>query len=494
MKPPTVKVQLGNRWAVFDCDPDVQVRLKKFFRYSVPGAQFSEAYRCGSWDGFQNMLQRGRVATGLFLEQQETLGKKFQLILTDERRSPAFKDVTSIRQLRPYQENALVAMISASTCGGLILSGTGTGKTALAAAFFARLQGQALFVCDELALLSQSRAALAKDLGEEVGIVGSGRFELQRVTCATIQTLHKRRHTSVFRKWFRTLEVVIVDEVHVAINKRNADVIQQIAAKAVFGLTATLEVEKPHVHLPAVAMCGPVVFEYPISQGVEDGYLSDGVIYRVEFYDPLTGMAPAYPTLVDGKKVWIKAGSQAAEYRRRVCLNKSRNDCVEGIVREGLRCGRKIVVLVDWKVHLRMLDNRFSDVKHRSLSGEIKPAARLEAMREMDAGELDLILASKVFAKGVDIQSVNLILDCCGLPSRNNAIQRYGRGVRKNQKEKVLFYVDIFDVGNRFEAAGRSRLKALQELGSPIIHEQWKNDAKAVLKAMEEINGPDIPS
>ena len=487
MKPPTVKVQLGNRWAVFDCDPDVQVRLKRWFSYEVPGGTFSEAFRCGSWDGRANMMARGRVAASLFVRRWKELDKKFQLIVTDERKRPEFKTLP-YGELRPYQITGLEKMIAASNCGGIVLVGTGAGKTRMAGALFARLVGNGMFICDELALLEQSRKALEAEIGEEIGVVGRSEFKPRRITVATSQTLHRHRDQGKFKKWFKKIDVVITDEAHVEVNERSVEIIQRMLPLASFGLTATLELSKPHVRLPAIALYGPVVFRYPINEGVKDGYLSDGVICQVGFHDPLMGVAPAYPTLVDGKKVWIEAGSQAAEYRRRVCLNRSRNDCIEGIVREGLRRGRKIVVLVDWKIHLKMLDTRFTDVKHRSLSGAVKSIIRLEAMREMDAGELNLILASKVFAKGVDISEVSMIVDATGLPSRNNALQRYGRGARKAKSRDLLWYVDIADIGNRFSGAGHARLKALKEIGAPIVSVKWCGNPEEILNKIEGVS------
>ena len=426
-------------------------------------------------------MARGRVASGLFLAQRAEIEKKFSLIVTHADDLPFFNPTDwQPGQLRPYQKRAVEAMIQASNVGGIVLSATGSGKTRLAAAYFKLLKGRAVFVCDELALLEQSRTAIEVELGEKVGVVGHSVFQPQRVSVATIQTLHKHRDKSAFRKWFKKMDVVVIDEVHVAVNKRNIDVVQQISPKACFGLTATLQVEKPHIWMPATALCGPVIFSYDIDEGVREGYLSEGVIYCVEFHDPLTGQSPAYPSMVKDQKVWIEAGSQAAEYRRRVCLNKSRNDCVEAIVREGLKRGRRAVVLVEHLLHLRILDKRFSDVKHQTLSGSVEALVRLQAMKNMDAGKLQLILTTRVFGKGVDIRSVDFIVDATGVPSRNNAIQRYGRGARKADSKNGLIYVDISDRGNRFERASQARATALREIGSPMTFVLWSGNAREV--------------
>lgn len=477
---PVVPVRLTNRWATFDCDPDLQSRLKEFFQYEVPGAKYSEAYRCGNWDGCCCLFSRGRVAAGLFLEQQALLKKEFRLQVTDERQAPQFSPASD-DGLRPYQVKALEAMIRASSVGGIVLSATGSGKTKIGGALFKRLKGAACFVVDELSLLEQSRRALEKEVGEEIGVVGRSEFRPQRITVATIQTLHRHRGKSAFKKWFRTLDVLVIDEVHLAINRRNIDVVQQVGPKAVFGLTATLQMEKPHVRMPAVALCGPVIFDYPIQEGVKEGYLSQGVIIAVEFRDPLLGISPGYSYLRGEEEISVRAGTPEAEYRRHVCLNQTRNDCVEKIVREGLKRDRRVVVLVERLLHLKILNKRFQNVKHATLCGDVEAEVRLEAMRAMDAGELKLILTTRVFGKGVDIKAVDMIIDCTALPSRNNVIQRYGRGTRKVTGKAGLIFIDIADRGNRFEGAAHARLHALKEIGAPILRLPWRGSPDEVL-------------
>jgi superfamily II DNA or RNA helicase len=389
-------------------------------------------------------------------------------------------------QIRYYQEAAVKAMIAASNTGGLLLCATGSGKTRIAGEYFACLKGSGCFIVDELALLEQSRRTIQQVIGEEVGIVGKSQFLPQRVTVATIQTLHKHRDKPEFRRWFKGLEVLIIDEIHLALNRRNIDIVQKIRPKAVFGLTATLELEKVHVQFPAQALAGPVLFTYSIEQGTAEGYLTAGVVTRVLFQDPLKGIAPDYWTRVDGKRVRIAGGSRPADYRYRIVLNRARNDCIEELIREGMRRGKRAVVMVEHRAHLQALSRRLKDIHHQVVCGAVKMEERLEAMRQMDAGKLPLILANRVFAKGVDIKSVNLILDATGQPGHNGVLQRYGRGTRKTKGKGGLIYLDIADLGNDFSFAARSRAQAFREIGCPIIEESWTVGARQIFDRSEE--------
>ena len=61
------------------------------------------------------------------------------------------------------------------------------------------------------------------------------------------------------------------------------------------------------------------------------------------------------------------------------------------------------------------------------------------------------------------------IIDATGKPSRNNVIQRYGRGVRQAEGKTELLFYDIADRGNsKFTDAAWARYRALKETGAPI--------------------------
>lgn len=435
------------------------------------------------------MFSRGRVAAGLFLERKSILAEKYILKIADRRVPLQFRNYED-STLRPYQKKAVEAMIESSRTGSIILAATGSGKTRLAADFYKRLIGKGLFIVDELVLLVQSQIEISKALNEKVGVVGNSEFKPERITIATIQTLSKHRTKLAFKKWFDSINAIIIDEVHLALNKRNLDVVQQIRPQAVYGLTATLQIHKPHVWMPAVALTGPVAFEYPIAEGVEEGFLSKGAICCLKFYDPLKGIAPGYLSEMrdrySNEQIFIKEGHPEAEYRYHIACNKSRNDCIEALVREGVKRKRRTVVLVERKLHLSLLSKRLKDIPHEALSGDRSSEERFAAMKAMDAGTLPLILASRVFAKGVDVKSVDFILDGTGNPGRNSAMQRYGRGARKTEGKNGLWYIDISDRESKFKDAAKSRTAALAETGAAVFTIDWKGNASPVFDLLEK--------
>jgi superfamily II DNA or RNA helicase len=465
-----VKVILGNRTARFLCGWEEQIRLKDRFSYLRPGYRFSQRYRSGEWDGTVCLMRRGCVASGLFLDRRALLeGDGFRFEIDDRRQAPKFTD-HEVPGLRDYQRDCVEAMINASSTGGLVLCATGSGKTFMAAAYFSRLIGRGCFVVDELTLLEQARREMEKVTGEDVGMVGRSEFRPGRMTAATVQTLHRHSGKDRFREWFRSLDVLVIDEIHVALNRRTIDVVRAVAPKAVFGLTATLEIEKDDIRLRAAALAGPPIFEYGIGQGVAEGRLSHGEVVQVVFRRD--GMGADYQS----------------EYRRMVSHSKARNSVVEEVVRAGVSRGRKVIVLVERLAHLRILSRRLRDVPHCTLSGKDPQEDRLRAKDAMDDDQLLLILASRIFGRGIDIRKVDMIVDATATRSRSGAIQRYGRGIRTAAGKRPLLFVDIGDDGpphghpgwNRFASCSRSRMGALASLGLPVRRADWDGGASGL--------------
>lgn len=462
----TVNVTLHNRLAHLTSDYPFDA-LRDIFSYRVKGYQFSPKFRLGIWDGYIRLLKRGTIPTGCFLELQKeaetAAGIKFQV--KDERIGCTFSNLPDrlTGSIRTYQTDCVDAMTSAANTGGLILSATGSGKTFVAGAFLSRLQGTACFVVDELTLLEQARTELKAVTQEPIGIVGQSQFQPTRLTVATIQTLHKHRNKPEFQKWYKQLDVLIIDEIHIALNRRNIGIVQQIHPKAVYGLTATLELQKRDVLLRATALAGPVIYRYPLAAGVEEGVLSKGIVCRVRF----THHA-------------VKSNYQS-DYRHLITENGGRNTCIQSLVEESVHRGYRTVVLAERVPHLQILSQRLLHIPHAVVYGKVDSADRMQAKKKMDKGKLPLILANVVFAKGVNIKSIDVIIDATAGRSKNSAQQRYGRGARTFAGKQGLIYLDISDVGNRFQANASSRAKAYATLQIPVVATPWDFDAKKVL-------------
>jgi len=442
--------------------------IDPFFRYKHPSAFWAFKFqrrRWGNdkpWDGYVRFFKRSRVPSGLFLAQRERLVEQFDLSVDDQRQSVSFNPLTNSSWA--FQNECLAKMLKARNHGGLILNATGSGKTRIAGLYFKALRGSGCFVVDELTLLDQARKALSEVIGESVGIIGAGRFSPRRITVATVQTLHRHRHDKEFKLWMRGLQVLFIDEVHLALNKRNLSTVQSINPPVVLGLTATLSLQKAPIRLRAFALTGPVLYEYPYRRGVEEKHLTSGIVIAVD---------------LDRSVGNTESGTHSEAYDRFVVRSKRRNNLIEAIIREAHELGYHTIALVERIRHLKFLSRRVSDVPHRVVYGAKSRSFRRQAKKSFDASRIRLLIANRVFKKGVDIKKVDTMIDGASYRSREDAMQKFGRGVRLCVGKRGLIYYDVGDSGlSPFTKATKYRRGAFRKAGIPVFKYRWTGDVK----------------
>ena len=447
-----IKVRLDNRNAAFlDLTDEQRETLRHELGFFVPSAKFTEVYnkwytdretgeKKRVWNGRKNyLLARDRCAVGLFLairkELAQTLGVRFR-IAYKETIKPLRMSGDATTSDREYQNEAVSAML-ANPCGGLVLKATGSGKTYTTALYLRKITNVAIFVVDELTLLYQAKKELAAHLGEPVGIIGDGKWDLRRVTVCTVQSLHAVsrgkdfERQQAYKAWVKTIDVVIIDEIHLQLNKRNFKVLLAIKPLVRIGLTATLQMTQKIIRFPAFACCGPVLYEFPLTQGVEEGYLANGIVLRAEFeYDGAAYQA-AYTEV----------------YNELITYNDRRNRRIISLAKAAHDCNHAIVIIVDLPKHVEELSKMANNagLPHRTAYGAISVKDRIRACEAFEAGGVRLLVVNRVFTKGINLKKITLMIDGAGLSNPNSALQKYGRGVRTSEGKIGLTYIDIAD-------------------------------------------------
>lgn len=486
-----VQVLLGNRKALF-VRPYPDKEITDLLKYRMPGWEYTPAAKYNGWDGYIGPIKYGAMWSGAFLaykkKMEDELGLEF--VIEDQRK--AFKlarkledDEVFTSKARKYQKECVEALIATNKTGGLILNATGTGKTFCAGLYFRQIAGNVLFVVDELTLLNQAQKEIEKVSGEQVGEIGNMVVKPRRITVATIQTLHRHRQDPEFIPWIRSLQVMIIDELHLALNRRNFQTVRAYRPPVVVGLTATLEMRKKNVAVRAHEMCGPILYSYPLMQGVREGFLSKGVAICVEVRN--NWAAPKFA----GQGGWWKRRQfyrerYPEEYQALIVEGVERNQAIVDLVKQAHKKDKYVILLAERVAHLKELSQAFKKIDHDIVIGERAVEDRIESKAQFERGQLRLLLASKIFTKGVDIKRVDVVIDAAGLKSKNNTQQKYGRGVRLCDGKQGLIYIDIGDIGNRFEKAAKSRRAALKKLGIPVYKVDSELGAERILELAEK--------
>src|SRR5437016_10708904 len=265
--PKTVQIVRANLVYVEskDLPPAMLNRLLRLAAFQNPEFYKAQAMRLSTYDKprviacGQEFAQHIAVPRGCLSETLALLeAHKSRPEVRDERYAGTAIEAEFQGQLRQFQEEA-VAKITAHD-EGILCAPTAFGKTAVAAWLIAKRKVNTLVVVHRQQLLDQwqERLGMFLDLpARSIGHVGGGKAD--RTGCvdvALIQSLYRENEVKDFVAEYGQ---VIVDECHHISAFTFEQVMRQVKAKYVVGLTATPTRKDGH-HPIIYLQCGPVRF------------------------------------------------------------------------------------------------------------------------------------------------------------------------------------------------------------------------------------------
>ncbi len=309
-----------------------------------------------------------------------------------------------------------------------------SGKTECAAALIHLIQVPWLYLAHRSNLVHQTAARFEARTGEVCGVVDADRFEPRRVTAASFQTLYSRIDRPEVGVLLAEAGGVICDEAHVVAAEMMRTVVQRTtAAYWRIGLSATPTDRSDRRTILTVGALGPVIHVQKAEPLIQRGFLARPDI-----------------TMVRCDQTWDAKGRRrawASVYRDLVVRSKARNTI---IVDEASRCPRPVIVFVDAVEHGKTLAKCLEVAGLRTVyvDGSTSTSARDATIRAAEHGRLDAIVATVVFAEGVDIPSLRSVVIAAGKKSVIRALQRIGRGSRPRPGKTSFVVIDIDDRGD----------------------------------------------
>lgn len=472
-----VEVFQENRWAyLIPSSAEEREFLFDYYSFFAPSARYDRRYKLFlwakqkaeaqgdteipkvGWDGKIRMYKDGRVPAGLFRATKAELKTKLRLKVHCK-----FPHVKLRKAELPTDKYRFQGLCARAMCrathrgGGIVLAATGSGKTKTASDYFRCVpEYECLFVVDTLDLLHQSAKELEQWLREPVGIVGEGTCVLERVTVATSQTLSLHKKDRKFSQWFKRIQIVLVDELHEQMGRRNFKVLEEIEPIACFGLTATLELGRKPVRMKAWSFCGPVVFSFPIMEATERHIVTEGKVLQLLF------------PRVDSEATYKGMQGYLDEQSLEVLKNQKKLLALRKICGVMLKEDKYVLVLAQRIKHVDRLSRKLQKPNY-AIQGNVKRGVRDESKAGFEQGDCKLMIASTVFKKGVSIRRVDGMIDVAEGGSKNDALQKYGRGVRLHEDKDCLYYIDIGTDGGRFGTRAKRRRRAFIAAKIPIL-------------------------
>ena len=373
-------------------------------------------------------------------------------------------------QLRPLQEEAVAKITSHDE--GILCAPTAFGKTAVAAWLIAKRKVNTLVVVHRQQLLDQwqERLGMFLDLpAKAIGHVGGGKTE--RTGCvdvAVIQSLYRQDEVKDFVAEYGQ---VIVDECHHISAFTFEQVMRQVKAKYVVGLTATPT--RKDGHHPIIYMqCGPVRFSMSARTMTETTPFEHRVTPRYTDFR----MAPElteitiqdiYAALVD---------------------DVSRNEMIADDIVRAVESGRCPLLLTGRTEHLHFFAARLASfAKHVFvLKGGMGKKQRREtaaALASVPEDESRVILATGSYiGEGFDDARLDTLFLAMPISWKGTLQQYVGRLHRLHDNKRIVQVYDYVDhcvpmLARMYER----RLKGYSTIGYVIEAEAFPPDSPSPL-------------
>jgi len=430
--------------------------------FFTKGYIFKPQYKTGRWDGKARFFNKnGKTSINLLpyiIPDLKNMGYKIKLI---DQRSPANTTVPEIDDtyfskfmddegqpiiLGEHQVNGVNALTTNG--GGILLAGTGAGKSIAAAAlvdlYNRNTNFRCLIIVPNKDLINQTTADIAKfdiAVGKYYGDVKEP--NVQNVV-STWQSLQNNPQL------MGMFQVIIVDECHGAAANVLKQMILDYGNEAVvrIGLTGTLPKE------PAEAMCityvlGDVVYEVPARELIDKGWLAklrlrvynlvEDLVPEWNFYKQAKPEEAAKTKYATFKKEFFPDYPSEKTYLQK---NKKRIEFIANVVETATKDSGNSFVLVNGIPFGKKLADSIENAYF--VYGQDETEVR-KKIYELFAKYDDVVVVStyQLASTGLNIKRIfNLFLVDAG-KSFIQIIQSIGRGLRKAKDKDSVNVYDI---------------------------------------------------
>lgn len=320
----------------------------------------------------------------------------------------------------------------------LVVSATGTGKTALAA-FHVGLVNPArfLFIVHREQILDRAINEFQNILGiasTDIGKLAGGQREVnKRFVFATIQSLSRPDILNQIAP--DAFDYVVVDESHHVGAQTYRRVLDYLTPQFTMGLTATPERSDESDVFELFDY--NVAYEIRLQAALQANMLAPFHYYGVADVEFDDGTTTDDATTVER----LSSRLRAEHVVKNLEIYGQAGTRPKGLI----FCSR-VDEAVALAGELNKLTLHGQPLRTVALSGIDSVDARLDVVEQLERGELDYILTVDIFNEGVDIPSVNQVVMLRQTKSAIVFVQQLGRGLRKSPAKDYTVVIDF--IGN----------------------------------------------
>lgn len=362
--------------------------------------------------------------------------------------------------LRPYQQQAVDAFCAAGSHGVIVLA-CGAGKTVVAMGVMHDIAMPTLIVTPNTAAAHQWRAELLdktelceEQIGEYTGV----RKDILPVTIATYQMLTFRDRKTEEMPHMEVMTqhawgLIVFDEVHV-LPAPVFRAVSEIQARRRLGLTATL-VREDGKEGDVFSLIGPKRYDMPWRDLEAQGHIAQANCFEIRV--PMSQ-----------EDHFAHAIAQKGNEAYRIAAeNRNKEKVVIALIEK--HQGEGILVIGQYIKQLHHLARKLGAPV---ITGQMKSAERERLYAAFRAGDLRLLVVSKVANYAIDLPDASVAIQISGsFGSRQEEAQRLGRILRP-KKHAASFYTLVSQDSKELKFA-INRQRFLAEQGYGYVIEDW---------------------
>lgn len=371
-------------------------------------------------------------------------------------------------ELREEQQKAMEYMLSYNI--GTLSATTAFGKTVFAIAMIAQRKVNTLILVHRKSLLDQWKKQLEEflEINEEIdnntikskrkkdkspiGVLCSGKNTIHGIIdIALIQSCLEENEIKPF---VRDYGMVIVDECHHVSSVSFEQVLKQVRAHFVYGLTAT-PIRKDG-HQPIIFMqCGKIRYTADAKSQMNRQNVVRTLIPRFTSFRNVSSETKTYTQIVEA-----------------LATDEMRNKLIVDDVRKAINDGRTPIILTNLTSHVRVLAEMLSPYANHvvSLIGADSAKEKRQAMEKLEeipaTESLIIIATGKYIGEGFDYPRLDTLFLALPISWKGNIAQYAGRLHRDYDNKNEVRIYDYIDIRVPLcDSMYRKRLKGYASVG-----------------------------
>jgi len=431
-----LEIIINNKITLSDIPKDLMAEIKAKLSFQNPKFLENTRLNYSTWnvprilkyyemDNGTLTLPRGYMRQLIGLCRREDV----PFHIEDARRVLPEVSFSFMAELRPYQENAVTAMLRRDF--GVLSAPTGSGKTCMALFAIAERKQPCLVICHTKELARQWADRANQFLGlhkDEIGQIYDGEMRIgKHLTVGIVNSVYK-----VADSISQFIGYLIVDECHRTSSRTFTEAVTAFDSKYMLGLSAT-PYRRDGLSRLIYWHLGDVVHEIK-----SDDLVSTGDILKAEVIVRETN----FDTCLDPSEEYSKMLSE-------LTMDAERNrQIAQDVVKEASNGGGVCLVLSDRKAHCETLKAllRGHGVRSSLLTGDISGKDREEIVRRLDKGLVKVLIATgQLIGEGFDCSGLSTLFLTTPIKFNGRVIQYLGRVLRPapgKDKAKVYDYID----------------------------------------------------